>query len=271
MRSALRPQGTRSAGATPGLGSIASAGSGDAPVRDSLVDLLGDTRAQVVDLLRASPATVAEVAARLGLSEAAVRRHLVALERDGFVTARTVRGTGRGRPSARHSLTERARRLYPDSSAAVANEVLDYLEDRHGRGALLEFLRWRQGRQEERYTAALDGVDDQRDRAERLAVLLRDDGFLADVASAPVGPADGSTVLELTQGHCAIADVAAAHPEICAWEAALFQRLLGGRLSRRQTIAAGDAACVCTITHPDRSSTTTTTDISTGAGHGHEA
>lgn len=243
-----------------------------------MVDLLGDTRARVVDLLRVQPGTVADLALELGLSEAAVRRHVVALERDGFVAPRTVRGPGRGRPSAQYSLTEKARRLYPDSSATVANEVLDYLEDQHGRGALLEFLRWRQGRQEERYTAALAGAgtsgtadgDQRRARAERLAALLREDGFLADVA-VPVAPTDGATVLELTQGHCAIADVAAAHPEICAWEAALFQRLLGGRLSRRQTIAAGDAACVCTITHTDHGSTTTPPDVSTGARHGHEA
>lgn len=239
-------------------------------VKDSLVDLLGDTRASVVDLLRADPGTVADLAAELHLSEAAVRRHVVALERDGLVVARTVRGPGRGRPSARYSLTEKARRLYPDSSAAVANEVLDYLEERHGRGALLEFMRWRQGKQEQRYTAALDGVQGRLARAEQLAALLREDGFLADVSGPSVAtpgaaaPVAGATVLELTQGHCAIADVAQAHPEICAWEAALFQRLLGGRLSRRQTIAAGDAACVCTITHPD-------TDAPTGARHGHQA
>lgn len=217
-------------------------------LKDSLVDLLGHTRAQVVDLLRASPASVADLARALGLSEAAVRRHLSALERDGLVAGTTVRGPGRGRPSSRYHLTQKARRLYPDSSASVANEVLDYLEEHHGRAALLEFLRWRQGRQADRYDQALAGVADPEARTRRLADLLAEDGFLAAVR--PVTAPDGATVLELTQGHCAIADVAEAHPEICAWEAAMFQRLLGGKLSRRQTIAAGDNACVCTITHP---------------------
>jgi predicted ArsR family transcriptional regulator len=56
--------------------------------------------------------------------------------------------------------------------------------------------------------------------------------------------------LRLVQRHCAIEDVAREHPEICAHEAAAFARVLGGdvRLSRRQTIAGGATACVCTVT-----------------------
>ena len=56
----------------------------------ALVDLLGATRSRVVDLLRPGPLSVAELAERLGLTEAAVRRHVQALEREGFVDATTV-------------------------------------------------------------------------------------------------------------------------------------------------------------------------------------
>ncbi len=59
---------------------------------------------------------------------------------------------------------------------------------------------------------------------------------------------DGATVLQLTQGHCAVREVAREHPEICAYEAALFRRLLGTKVSRRQTIAAGAGECICYIT-----------------------
>lgn len=218
-----------------------------------LVDLLGETRAQVVDLLRAAPASVAEVAERMGLSEAAVRRHLQVLERDGLVVATIVRREGPGRPSTQYALSERARRLYPDRSAEFANELLEYLEGEYGRGALRGFLRWRQDRQAERYGAALHGLDDPSARATRLAELLSEDGFLAEVTEVEVP--EGATVLQLSQGHCAISDVAAAHPEICAYEAALFQNLLGTKLSRRQTIAGGARECLCSISNPTTATT----------------
>jgi predicted ArsR family transcriptional regulator len=221
-----------------------------------LVDLLGETRAQVVDLLRPGPRPVAELAQRLGLTEPAVRRHLAALESDGLVRSETVRREGPGRPAAQYALSERGRRLYPDRSAEIANELLDELEAEHGRGALLAFLRKRQARQAQRYSDALAGITDLEERAARLAELLSEDGFLASSSALPAP--DGRTLLQLFQGHCAISDVAAAHPEICAYEAALFRDLLGGRLSRRQTIAGGASTCVCTISPI------------TGAPHGHE-
>lgn len=227
----------------------------------SLVGLLGSSRAQVVDLLRAGVASTAELAERMGISEAAVRRYLQGLQSEGLVVTTTVRSGGPGRPSTHYTLSDRARRLYPDRSAEFANELLDYLEVEHGRAALLAFLRWRQGRQSERYAAALAGVTEPEARTALLAQMLSEDGFLAGVEH--VQTPDGATVLELSQGHCAISSVAAAHPEICAFEAALFRELLGAKLSRRQTIAQGAPACVCSIS-------TTPSTHSTGARDVHE-
>lgn len=237
-----------------------------AELSSSLVDLLGSTRSQIVDLLRAGAASVGALAEQLSLTEPGVRRHLVALERDGLVVSVVagLRREGRGRPSTSYQLTDRARRLYPDRSAEFANELLDYVEERHGRAALLEFLRWRQDRQSGRYAEELDPSAGLAGRVDRLAELLSKDGFLAEASE--VATPDGATVLQLRQGHCAIADVAAAHPEICAHEAAMFQRLLGAKLSRRQTIAGGAAECVCTVAgYPPVS-----TDSATGAAHGHQ-
>ncbi|HUH06261.1 MAG TPA: ArsR family transcriptional regulator, partial [Egibacteraceae bacterium] len=89
-----------------------------------LIDLLGGTRADIADLLRSSPRSVAELAVALELSEAAIRRHLQVLERNGLVTAQTVRRDGPGRPSAYYALTDKAMRLFPDRSAEIANELL---------------------------------------------------------------------------------------------------------------------------------------------------
>ncbi len=215
-----------------------------------LVELLGDTRARLVHLLHGSAASVAGLAGEMGLSEVAVRRHLQVLERNGLVSAHTVRNDRPGRPSAHYALTDKARRLFPDNSAELAGELMDFLTDEHGRAELLRFLRWRAEHQAQRYAPALAGSGTVADRTEVLAQLLSRDGFDADVTA--VTAPDGSTTLQLVQGHCALEAVAEEHPELCAFEASLFKQLLGGaKLSRRQTIAGGASACVCHIRTDD--------------------
>lgn len=210
-------------------------------VDDGLLDLLGDTRARVVLELRDGPRGVADVAAAIGLTEVAVRRHLHALAEDGLVDAETVRRQqGPGRPPTRYRLTERGHRLLPDRSADLANELLEFLEADGGRGAVLRFLRWRRSRQHARYADALAEDDTPAERAEHLAELLSDDGFPSRVET---DAASGG--LTLRQQHCAVRDVATKNPELCAFEAAMFRDLLGVEVTRRETIAAGDDACRC--------------------------
>lgn len=205
-----------------------------------LIDLLGETRAQIVGLLHAGDATVAELATQTELSQVAIRRQLRQLVSDRLVEGRTVRSPGPGRPAATYSLTRRGQRLFPDRSAELADDVLTFLHDERGKTEMIAFLRWRQKRQQEHYAGALDGIAELDDRVELLAELLSADGFLAEAQ----GDANG---YELTQKHCAIKDAAAAHPQLCAFEAALFREVLGARVSRRQTIAGGSATCVCDV------------------------
>jgi predicted ArsR family transcriptional regulator len=207
----------------------------------SLVSLLGEMRATIVeDLRRETDRSVAELAELLGISEVATRRHLVVLEDEGLVAARTV-NQGRGRPAARYHLTEDARRLFPQGHDRLASEVLDYLADEHGRDGLQSFLRWRMKRQIEGLRGAVT-AEDLHGRLEQLAGALSDAGY-----EASVGP-DGEG-FTLKQHHCAIEDVAREHPELCAYEAASFSKVLGRdvTVSRRETLASGSRACVCCV------------------------
>jgi predicted ArsR family transcriptional regulator len=235
----------------------------------SLVGLLGETRSAIVELLhRAGAQPVAAIAGHLGISEVATRRHLVNLLEEGLIEEREQRASG-GRPAAWFDLTERAGRLFPQSYDRFANEVLDFLTAQHGRDGLLAFLRWRVDREVD---ALADAVADGtvQDRVARLAEALTSAGFLADVvetAAATTGP-DATTLptLQLIQRHCAIEEVAREHPEICAYEAAAFSRALGAdvQLSRRTTIAAGDDACVCTVTPRAQAASGNDTDAVAG-------
>jgi predicted ArsR family transcriptional regulator len=217
-----------------------------------LIDLLGETRAQIVGLLHDRAATVADLASATRLTEVAIRRQLRELVADQLVTGRTMRASGPGRPAVRYTLTARGERLFPDRSSDLADDVLTFLYDERGKAEMIAFLRWRLKRQQGHYAGALDGVEELDDRVERLAELLNQDGFLAEVDA----DADGLT---LTQTHCAIKEAAAAHPQLCAFEAALFREVLGANVTRRQTIASGASACVCHV-QPRREITRPSTD-----------
>lgn len=207
----------------------------------SLVSLLGEQRATIVEHLRRNgDATVTELAARLEVSEVAVRRHLAVLAAEELVTSEVVGGS-RGRPAARYRLTRTASRLFPHRYDRFAAEVLDFLDAHHGRDGLLAFLRWRVEREVEGLRQAVT-AEDLHARLEQLAGALSEAGFEASVSD------DGES-FTLVQDHCAIYDVAKDHPEVCSYEAATFSKVLGGdvQLSRRETLAGGSTACVCTV------------------------
>lgn len=212
----------------------------------SLVRLLGQTRATIITTLRDEPATVARLAELLDISEVATRRHLTVLEDDGFITSRTVRQQGRGRPAAWYELTEDAEQLFPHRYDRLASEVLDFLTEEHGRSGLRAFLRWRLERETADLREAVT-AEDLHERLGQLADALSDAGFAAEVQP----DADG---FRLVQNHCTIADVAKEHPEVCAYEAAAFSQALGQdvTLSRRDTLATGAGACVCSVSAAPR-------------------
>jgi predicted ArsR family transcriptional regulator len=210
----------------------------------SLVSLLGEQRATIVEHLRRNgDATVAELAARLEVSEVAARRHLAVLADEGLVTSEVVGvvGGARGRPAARYRLTPTAGRLFPHRYDRFAAEVLDFLDAHHGRDGLLAFLRWRVEREVEGLRDAVT-AEDLHARLVQLAAALSEAGFEASVSD------DGES-FTLVQDHCAIYDVAKDHPEVCSYEAATFSKVLGSdvQLSRRETLAGGSTACVCTV------------------------
>jgi predicted ArsR family transcriptional regulator len=87
------------------------------------------TRGRLLGLLRADDQTVDDLAASLGVSDNAVRSHLYALERDGFVAQRGVR-RGAGKPASVYTLAPAAERLFPKPYASVLDTLLDVLAER---------------------------------------------------------------------------------------------------------------------------------------------
>ncbi|MEU0289948.1 helix-turn-helix transcriptional regulator [Streptomyces sp. NPDC052492] len=194
-------------------------------------------------ILDHGPSTVAELAERLKLTQAAVRRHLDALAADNVVEARDRRVYGarsRGRPAKAFALTDCGRDAFDQSYDKLAVDALRWIAEREGGGeAIAAFARARIAGQAGAYRKAVEGVPPEK-RTEALAKALSADGYAATARSAPVGE-------QLCQHHCPVAHVAEQFPQLCEAETEFFAELLGTHVQRLATIAHGDGVCTTFI------------------------
>ncbi|TDT32863.1 helix-turn-helix transcriptional regulator [Naumannella halotolerans] len=195
-------------------------------------------------ILEHGPSTAGELAERLNVTPAAIRRHLSALIASGELSSaeRRVRGQrGRGRPAKVFSLTDTGRSGFSQAYDELAVGALRALEATGGPAAVKAFARERIREVEQRFAEQLDRRTD-RSPGEILAEVLTDHGYVASVE-----PAHGGE--QLCQHHCPIASVAEKFPELCEAETQAFADLLGVHVQRLATIADGDG--VCTTNIPD--------------------
>jgi len=208
-------------------------------------------------ILDHGPSTVAELAGRLGLTHAAVRRHLDALAADEVVEAREQRVYGartRGRPAKVFALTDCGRDAFDQSYDKLAADALSWIQERFGGDeAVVAFARARIAAQAEEYRKVVEAAAPE-ERTEALAKALSADGYAATARSAPVGE-------QLCQHHCPVAHVAEKFPQLCDAETEIFSQLLGTHVQRLATIAHGDG--VCTTFIPKISQTTDNASAST--------
>ncbi|MFF0228335.1 helix-turn-helix transcriptional regulator [Streptomyces sp. NPDC004629] len=220
--------------------------SGGTPQEEFAAGVRSDrsTRNRVArSILDHGPSTVAELAGRLGLTQAAVRRHLDALAADDVVEAREQRVYGartRGRPAKVFALTDCGRDAFDQSYDKLAADALRWIADREGGPeAVAAFARARIAAQAGAYRKAIEAATPDK-RAEALAKALSVDGYAATARSAPVGE-------QLCQHHCPVAHVAEQFPQLCEAETEIFAELLGTHVQRLATIAHGDGVCTTFI------------------------
>lgn len=190
-------------------------------------------------LLEHGPATAASLGDRLGLSPAAVRRHLEALMDEGLVVPRDRRPLGqrgRGRPARVFALTEAGREAFPHAYDDLAAAALRFLAETGGDEAVTRFAERRLAVLEERHRDAVNTSGSARERVRALADALSQEGYAASAATLATGE-------ELCQHHCPVAHVAAEFPQLCEAETNAFARMLDSHVQRLATIARGDGVC----------------------------
>lgn len=222
-------------------------------MKSSLEDRTRDRVARTV--LENGPTTAAALAEQLGLTAAAVRRHLDALLADGALEEREPRPTvtrGRGRPARLFAVTDAGRDAFDQAYDDLAASALRFLAETGGREAVGSFARQRVAELEARYRPVVESVDPG-DRVEALAGALSSDGYAA--AARPTtrpGSAGAAAGEQLCQHHCPVAHVAEQFPELCEAETEVFARLLGTHVQRLATIAHGDGVCTTFVPRTTR-------------------
>lgn len=174
------------------------------------------TRGRVLSLLRRQRRTVDELATELGLTDNAIRTHLIALERDGLVTQGEAR-RGLGKPAFTYEATPEAERLFPKAYGLLLQQLLEVLGERLPRDVVADALRevgHRIGTGRDSANKPLPA------RIEDALELLGDLGGLAEAEEVPGG--------YLIQGYsCPLALAVEGHADTCLLAETLLSDLTG--------------------------------------------
>ena len=174
------------------------------------------TRQQVLDLIvEKGPVTASAIAKVLGLTTAAVRRHITLLLDSKEIAEHEPSAPskrGRGRPARHYVATERAHVHLADGYSDLATKALGYLGQVGGEEAVESFAAARSREIERRYRAHRARCGDGSEvRAQALADALTQDGYAATVRD--IG--GGTLAVQLCQGHCPIQTLPGTFPN-CA-------------------------------------------------------
>lgn len=180
---------------------------------------LPPSRHAVLDLIRRGERTVNTLAARLGISDNAVRVHLVALERDGLVQRSGIVRSGTvGQPAAEYDLTGAGElalsAAYPAALTALASAIGDRLDSRAKRALFLEAGKQLAATMPYRRSGSLQ------DRVESCAALINRLGGSATVSGTRGGPTVEGT-------GCPLAAAVRSEPSTCFLIEALLESHAG--------------------------------------------
>lgn len=205
------------------------------------------TRDRVLELVvKHGPIAATELAYRMDLTSAAVRRHVQALEAEDLIVEHE--GVGpvtpkRGRPAKLYVSTPAGQAKLVNAYSDIATATIRFLEEELGPEAVDAFAEAQFAEITATYADAVEAAgEDPLARAQALAQALTADGYAATVRTVGDGFA-----LQLCQGACPVLRVANEFPQFCAAETRAFGRLLDLHVQRLATLADGEHVCTTNI------------------------
>ena len=195
-------------------------------------------------VLEQGPVSAAQLGAVLGLTPAAVRRHLDTLTREGLIEVKLVSNakSGAGRPARRYVVSRRGQTEIGEDYLQIAAQALNEISELRGDAGVVDFAQRRFARMEAKYQPLVDAAGmDVAARSKALAAALNADRFVATSNSLNSGSAMAAE--QLCQGHCPIQELASSFPQFCDAETEVFSRLIGVDVRRLSTMASGGHVC----------------------------
>jgi predicted ArsR family transcriptional regulator len=181
---------------------------------------LESTRGRVLDLVRRGHHTVDDLAARLGLTDNAVRAHLAALERDGVVRAEGVIRAGVGKPATRYGIAPEAEPAFSAAYVPLLQTLLASLADDLPRERLTRLMRDVGRRLAATVPTRRGGSGTVHDRAKLAAQFLDDLGGISALH-------EERGRLRLVGTGCPLSAVVAGRPEVCGAVTAMLGEIVG--------------------------------------------
>ena len=180
------------------------------------------TQGRIIGLLRQGSRTIEELSAALGLTGNAVRTHITALERNGFVVPAELRRTTR-KPAQAYAIRPEGEQRLSKAYAPVLAGLLQVLARRMDRAELQGLMR-QVG--EELAAGNTTPKADRVAAARAAAVILNDLGGAVEVEQE-------NGELRLRGDGCPLADAVRAHPEACRAVSALVSRVVGAAVTEQ--------------------------------------
>lgn len=197
----------------------------------------GATRRKILYTLKKSDGLTADqLAALLGITSMAVRKHLTALENDELIEA-TLERRAIGRPANLYRIAPLAEDFFPKHYDLVVTELLADLVQIDGAQKVNQLLERRAERTCEYLRERISHARTLGERVEALAEGMDELGYYAVCEQC-----DESTWI-IKQYNCAINRVAACFPVACNYEAQMFRQLLDADVERANHVLAGDHLC----------------------------
>jgi predicted ArsR family transcriptional regulator len=178
--------------------------------------LTGETRAQLLGLLRRSRQTITTLAHALGVTDNAVRSHMAGLERDGLVKQVSVQRETGGKPARVYALTPKGEELFPKGYALVLGELVEEIGKLDGPEHAMALLR----AVGKRLGSSAAAPQDRDGRIAMAAEALRGLGGDVEIQRSEHG--------YVLQGYgCPLSSVTAKHPQVCGLAQALVEEITG--------------------------------------------
>jgi len=192
--------------------------------------------------------TAADAGARLGMTSAGARQHLLKLESAGLVESEH-QLQGRGRPKKYWRLTQRGHDRFPDRHSDLTLDLLQSMRDVFGNRGLEKLIEHRKSASIVAYRKFVGARRSLHQKLTALAEIRSREGYMASVAE------DGRESFLLVENHCPICAAAAACQGLCRSELEIFRAVLGSDVSveRIDHILAGARRCAYRIERHQRS------------------